>query len=483
MKKIFIHSLIIFTLNITIFAYALDDNSTSIKAMRTEKRVALVIGNGSYKSSPLKNPVNDAIAMAKVLEGLNFEVISGVNLSKDEMMKRVIEFGNKIKNGGVGLFYYAGHGVQVNGQNYLIPINASIDTQEVVEVEAMSADYVLARMDAAKNRLNIVILDACRNNPFARSFRSVENGLAQMKAPKGSFIAYATAPGSVASDGEGKNGLYTQELMYSMQKPGLKIEEMFKDVRSSVQSKSNDKQTPWESSSITGDFYFKIDTDSKISKQAVPTSVITKNNINAEKEYWEKIKISKDVTDFQSFLTEYPNSSFAPVARLSIKQLEKINPSTQQAKVVKVSIPAKRQVTSIDGRYIDSGDGTIIDSQTGLMWTKKDSYADLGKCLDWNDSKSYIRKLVTGGYSDWRMPTVNELNKIYEQSKINSGFDGKFPVHIDPIFASGGAYFYWSSEENDSCCAHAVGFLGGKASPFSRGNCGGGGARAVRVRH
>ncbi|MBF0472455.1 MAG: caspase family protein [Nitrospirae bacterium] len=340
-------------------------NSTNntIKAMQTEKRVALVIGNGAYKTSPLKNPVNDALAMAKVLESLNFEVISGVNLTKDEMMKRVIAFGNKIKDGGVGLFYFAGHGVAFNGQNYLIPINATIDSQEVVEVEAMSADYVLARMDAAKNRLNIVILDACRNNPFARSFRSVSNGLAQMKAPEGSFIAYATAPGSVASDGGGKNGLYTQELIKSMNKPGLKIEEMFKDVRISVESQSGKKQTPWESSSITGDFYFKIDPNAGSSISQTQTVQTVQKSLSPIEEHWQTIKNSTDISDFRDFITAHPNSSFVAAAQAKIKQLEKIQQKPKAVEIVKTPEPVKPQKTISNDNNVKTNVDTPTNKQ------------------------------------------------------------------------------------------------------------------------
>lgn len=222
----------------------------------TEQRVALVIGNAAYKDSPLINPINDARDMAAALRGLGFEVIFGENLSQTEMKRNIRVFGEKIRNGGVGLFYYAGHGIQVKGSNYLIPVNATITTEEEIEYESVDAGLVLAQMEAARNRLNIVILDACRNNPFARSFRSTQKGLASIDAPSGTLIAYATAPGSVASDGAGRNGLYTQELLKQMKQPGLSIEQLFKQVRASVRRQTEGKQTPWESSSLEGDFYF-----------------------------------------------------------------------------------------------------------------------------------------------------------------------------------------------------------------------------------
>ena len=222
-------------------------------------RIALVIGNSAYPTAPLKNPSNDAKAIAAKLKELGFEVYSYTDLGQVDMKRHIREFGNKLaEKEGVGLFYYAGHGMQLNGENYLIPVDAQIEKEQDVELEAVNLKRVMGEMEYARNDLNIVILDACRNNPFARSFRSTTGrGLAQTTAPKGSFIAYATAPGSVASDGSGSNGLYTQELLKALSKSGLKIEDVFKEVRKNVYEQSQGKQVPWENSSIFGDFYFK----------------------------------------------------------------------------------------------------------------------------------------------------------------------------------------------------------------------------------
>lgn len=222
-----------------------------------EQRAALVIGNGAYASAPLRNAVNDAKAMGTSLKALGFDVIERENLDQKEMKKEIQAFGQRLLKGGVGLFYYAGHGMQVNGRNYLIPVGASIEHEKQVEYEAVDAGAILTEMDYARNRLNIVILDACRDNPFARSFRSSAQGLASMNAPTGTLIAYATAPGSVANDGPGENGVYTGELIKAIQTPGLRIEDVFKQVRSGVRETTQGKQIPWESSSLEGDFYFK----------------------------------------------------------------------------------------------------------------------------------------------------------------------------------------------------------------------------------
>ena len=222
----------------------------------SRKRVALVIGNGGYKSSPLKNPVNDAHAMAATLRRLGFEVDEKTNLGFIAMNKVIEGFGKRLKAGGVGLFYYAGHGMQVQGSNYLLPVDTEIEDENEVRFKAVDAGLVLAKMEQARGDVNLVVLDACRNNPFARSFRSATRGLASMDAPSGSMIAYATAPGKTAADGTGKNGVYTEELIRMLETPGLTIEEAFKRARKAVMARTNNAQVPWESSSLTGDFHF-----------------------------------------------------------------------------------------------------------------------------------------------------------------------------------------------------------------------------------
>ena len=241
--------------------------------MQSEPRVALVIGNGSYESAPLRNPVNDARAITKVLTNLGFTVTEKENLDQKEMKREIQAFGQRLIKGGVGLFYYAGHGMQVNGRNYLIPVGAHIEHEKHVEYEGVDAGSVLSEMEFARNRLNIVILDACRDNPFARSFRSGVQGLASLNAPTGTLIGYATAPGSVANDGPGENGIYTGEIIKAIQNPGLRIEDVFKQVRSAVRETTQGKQIPWESSSLEGDFYFKFPVQSE-PQQVVATAAV-----------------------------------------------------------------------------------------------------------------------------------------------------------------------------------------------------------------
>lgn len=231
--------------------------SGGVNEINTDKRLALVIGNSNYQVSPLANPANDANAMAQALRDSGFEVMQYTNLNKRALEDSLRTFGSKVSRGGVALFFFAGHGLQIKGVNYLVPIGANIQKDTDIEFEAVDAGRVMSELESAGSRLNIVILDACRNNPFARSTRSVSRGLAVMSAPSGTVVAYATGPGEVASDGDGKNGLYTQELLRNLREPNLKIEEVLKLTRISVKEKTNGQQVPWENTSLDGDFYFK----------------------------------------------------------------------------------------------------------------------------------------------------------------------------------------------------------------------------------
>lgn len=228
-------------------------------ASGSQDRVALVIGNSNYNVSPLPNARNDADSVAKVLLEVGFDVAHYTDLNYQQMEKAIDEYGEKLRaNGGVGMFYFAGHGVQVSGENYLVPVSANIKKEKDIKYKSVHLGYLLDEFEGSGNDMNIIVLDACRDNPFAAQYRSARNGLAGIAVPPiGTFIAYATSPGSVASDGEGTNGLYTQELIKALRHPKLKIEDVFKVVRANVRRLSQGMQVPWENSSIEGDFYFR----------------------------------------------------------------------------------------------------------------------------------------------------------------------------------------------------------------------------------
>jgi hypothetical protein len=219
-------------------------------------RVALVFGNAAYKDVPLVNTLNDARDMAKALEAAGFKVIVRENASLKQMQLALREFGDLLGRKSTGVVYFSGHGVQVRGRNYLLPVDADIAREDEVAFSALDLAAVLEKMDTARNPLNLVILDACRDNPFSTRFALSAPGLAQIDAPAGTLIAFSTAPGSVASDGAGRNGLYTHHLLREMARPGAAVEEVFKGVRAAVRKESAGKQVPWESTSLEAGFAF-----------------------------------------------------------------------------------------------------------------------------------------------------------------------------------------------------------------------------------
>lgn len=313
----------------------------------TVDRIALIIGNADYKSAPLKNPVNDARAVARALKEVGFEVDLKENLSQQGFIAALRNFGNRLKEtGATGLFYYAGHGMQVKGANYLIPVDAGIESEDEIRYMAMDANQVLDKMEQAGNRLNIVILDACRDNPFARSFRSKQNGLAQMDAPSGMLIAFATSPGAVAYDGDGVNGVYTKHLLRNLTIPGLPVELVLKRVREGVSKDTGSKQIPWESSSLLGDFYFR-------EGAAQTTAAVGQIDAGAmELAFWESVRNSESAGEFRAYLEKYPNGQFAALARARMDTLlaqaaapgQRVRPSstTQVAAAEPTTLPAAR---------------------------------------------------------------------------------------------------------------------------------------------
>jgi uncharacterized caspase-like protein len=234
------------------------------------RRAALVIGNGSYRVGPLKNPPGDAQAIADALRALNFEVSLRQNAGLRDMLEAFRRFSIDAAGAAVRVVFYAGHGLQVKGRNYLLPVDTEIRAEDEVPAKSADLNELLERLTAQKQGVNIVILDACRNNPFSGAevlgpdgrrlkFRgATPSGLAAVEAPLGSMVAFSTAPGGVALDNPGEpHSLYTKHLLQQMAAPSQPVEVMFKKVRLAVAQDTGRMQVPWESSSLTGDFCFR----------------------------------------------------------------------------------------------------------------------------------------------------------------------------------------------------------------------------------
>jgi hypothetical protein len=340
----------------------------------SERRMALVIGNAAYDSAPLRNPVNDARAMATTLRELGFAVSALENASMTEMKRAIDDFGDGLRrSGGVGLFYFSGHGAQINGRNYIIPVGARVKGERDVEYESVDVGRVLGKMEDAGNRMNLVILDACRDNPFARSFRSAASGLAAMDAASGTFIAYATAPGRTADDGSGANGLYTEQLIRYMRTPGLKVEDVFKRVRIEVEKDSGGKQVPWESSSLKGDFSFAgAPGEVALVPPAAPAPpgkpAGAPRTIDEEEALWKVIEASTNPVDFEEYLADFPQGRFVAAARARLRQLRRTASSQEAPRTATAVVPTgsyRVQGTNPNGSAYQ---GTLTIERSGSLY-------------------------------------------------------------------------------------------------------------------
>ena len=334
--------------------------SSSIPAA-AEKRVALVIGNSAYQHvAPLANPANDARLMARTLRGLGFTLVGGgaqLNLDKPALDRVVQKFGVVLQGADVGLVYYAGHGVGVHGSNYLVPVDANPTRLADVDFQMLDANLVLRQMEGAGTRLNLVILDACRNNPFkGRGLRGAGGGLAQMDAPEGTLISFATQPGSVAQDGAGGDSPYTTALARTMHEPGVGLFEVFNQVGLKVQKATGGSQKPWQSSSpISGNFYFNPHGVPAQSKKGQPSPESGSGNIekglaaiqqqldelardkntppkrtpapapqtDAANQAWLAIKGTQSQAILRAYINRFPKSFYTDFARARLAELER----------------------------------------------------------------------------------------------------------------------------------------------------------------
>jgi uncharacterized caspase-like protein len=288
-------------------------------ASLTEDRVALVIGNAAYRRLPLDNPVNDARLIASRLTQAGFKVALKENLDRAGMLTALREFGARLNENTIALLYYAGHGLQLRDHNFLIPTDADILTEAEIPIQGMDLSFFLDQMSKAKSRVNIVILDACRDNPFAGDRQSSVQGLAQMDAPVGTLLAFATAPGKQAPDnlGAATNSVYTAQIAKQLLVPGLPVELMFRRVREAVVRETRQLQIPWEHSSLVGEFAFVPGFNASAS--AAPEGGDA--GAAAETALWASTQGSPRPDDFRAYLRQYPNGRFADLARERIAAL------------------------------------------------------------------------------------------------------------------------------------------------------------------
>ncbi|HQC81278.1 MAG TPA: caspase family protein, partial [Accumulibacter sp.] len=284
---------------------------------RDSSKVALIIGNSAYPNMRLLNPANDARAMSELLGSAGFSVDTRLDATRLDLLAAIERFGDTARQSAteLALFYYAGHGAQLDWRNYLLPVDARIASAEQLKQNGIDLGLLLNKLKAASGKSFVIVLDACRDDPFGSAFRTAQKGLSQFDAPVGSLLAYSTSPGNTASDGDGKNGLYTEHLVRELSAGGIRIEDALKRVRLNVRLASNGGQIPWESTSLENDIYI------------VGTGPKKRSDAELEKEIeddlrdWERIKTSHDIDDWATYIRKRPNGRFAEIAQSRLIKL------------------------------------------------------------------------------------------------------------------------------------------------------------------
>jgi len=400
----------------------------SSNVAKAERRVAFVVGNGAYKNvAQLPNPQIDAKSMAGVLRNVGFDVVEGTNLTRDQMTERLLEFGKKAQGADVAVFFYAGHGIAVDGTNYLLPVDADIKSEMDVKLgSAINVDVTLDQtMRDAKVKL--VFLDACRDNPFAAKIRSsatsrsvnVQTGLAEMKSGEGTLIAFATGPGQTALDGkEGTNSPFTRALMDNITKPGVEIQQAMTEVRAQVNEETNKGQLPWGHTNLIGSVYLNpvaAPTGASAAKAPkTPASTSTTSTASeVELEFWRSIKDSNKPEELNAYVTNYPNGQFKSLALARIASLQD-GPSTTTRNLSTGIDPATftNEATQLTEDQISLDKGQRRDVQrrlTGLGFDTKVT----GKFDD--STRAVIKRWQAArGY-----PSTGFLNKLQHMALLS----------------------------------------------------------------
>lgn len=388
----------------------------------SESRVALVIGNSAYTNSPLKNPSNDAQDMSSKLRGLGFNVVERNNIKTKQIGSMLTEFRSKLSPGAVALVFYAGHGIQIKGENYLPAVDAEINAEEDVPYQSISVKQIMDVLDESKTRLNLVFLDACRNNPYSRSFRSAENGLARVAAPSGTLISYATRPGSVAADGDGRNGLYTSKLLKQLGST-QQIELSLKAVVSEVKAASLGKQEPWMEGSIEGEFCFAGCGGSSLPIREETVSLAL-DPATIELNFWDSIKESNNLDDFRAYLERYPKGQFASLAHNRLKLPE--TPAQPEPEST-VKVPESKME---DSQPVQVG----YNSFSSKLHKDAQVPADVSKCLLAGTEVPFAKVMNTGFMEEYEGCNISTQAQFLAPGDGAMGWATVFPVGGKVIF-------------------------------------------------
>jgi hypothetical protein len=395
-------------------------------AQPKENRVALVMGNSAYTSAPLKNPTNDAKDMAAKLKGMGFTVVERNNLTAKQIGSTLREFRSKLTPGSVALVYYAGHGLQIKGENYFPTVDAEITGEEDVPNQSLAMRQIMDVLEEAKTRLNLVFLDACRNNPYQRSFRSSSDGLSRVNAPSGTLISFATRPGSVAADGTGRNGLYTGALLEAMDSRGDQIEQVLKRVVTRVKAGSKNQQEPWMEGSIDGEFCFGACQNREF------------DNSQLEIESWRSAVRLDSIESYRIYLKEYPKGRFVDMANISISKIRSGVP------LLKVDI---QNTDPIPSKPNDSSN-VLIEATKAEKENLKSTYKQPNELKDGFTSGAKIH--MVGG-SNVGKPYLGFILNIKPREEDSLILSGNYQEAM--------RIFQQLDKEGDSTAAHNIGML------------------------
>jgi len=437
-------------------------------AALADKRVAFVVGNGAYKNVPaLPNPVIDAKLMAKTLRNVGFDVVEGSNLTRDKMTEKLLDFGKKAEGAEIAVFFYAGHGIAVNGTNYLLPIDADLKSEMDVKLgAAINVDLTLEQT-MADAKVKLVFLDACRDNPFAARIRSakatrsvsVDSGLAEMKSGEGTLIAFATGPGQTALDGEnGTNSPFTRALVANITQPGVEIQQAMTKVRAQVNEETNKNQLPWGHTNLIGTVYLNpMGAPSDRPADANGSTLASAPASDVELEFWRSVKDSNKPEELNAYLSSYPNGTFKSLALARIASLQN-GPSTTTRNLSTEIDPAtftqEADQTSEDQIGLDRNQRRDVQRRlTGLGFDVKAT----GKFDD--ETRTVIKRWqAVRGY-----PATGYLNKLQHKALISEIVSARV-ASVDDNSSS--------SEDDPGHVRHGGGGGGGRR--YYRGGGGGG---------
>ena len=433
-------------LNCLVFVFLASLGGQSIAA---DQRVALVIGNANYSTGRLTNPPNDVVVMEAALKKLNFKVQTVLNANQNQMKRAVRDFGTSAQGAEVAFMYYSGHGTQAQGENYLLPVGASIEKESDYEVEAVSANAVLRQIQGAGPKAAILVLDACRDNPMAAITRSGTKGLSRMDAPTGTMIAFATAPNTTASD----NGDYAKVLAKELQKPGQELIDVFRNTTAEVRRLSAGKQEPRISEMSISDRLYLAGQGTQLASVVVESTGRSTRG-DPEEDAWQATKSANTVAAYDAFLGEFPKGRYAGAARISKTTLQGQS-SMQQAHIASI--------------YQHPSTPSTLTENAGPEWALSDNGSD----VNWNEATEYCASKGSG----WRLPASAELMSIYDPNVSTSC--GQWVCHADGKYRLTGPVL-WTNETSSSSRTYGIFFSAGEKNSYlseSRSN-----ARALCLR-